>query len=204
MDQGSTTMALTTGIRKRSISSHHNSSTDTETRALIKTKIQKIDGHYQVSPTCRQATQQQTQIDDNSSDDQDEPLVVGTVPPLVQNNSEYRTRQDTYDDEAGDDQLSNSSSADSSPVRPTKSYDDHEHNQSSNETSVHIPTMSTKSSTDLINDDNHAEQIKVSKKSNTNKSSLSNSSSAMSIEEEQTQDEILSKGWLFVLFFGVV
>ncbi|CAF4452763.1 unnamed protein product, partial [Rotaria magnacalcarata] len=52
----------------------------------------------------------------HSSDDQDEPLIVATVPPLVQDSSNYRVRQDIYDDETGDDQQSNSSSLDYSPI----------------------------------------------------------------------------------------
>jgi hypothetical protein len=203
MDEGSTTIALTTRLRKRSISSHRHSTSDHENRTLIKTKIQKIDGQYKASPTCPiNNVQEQT----NSSDDQDEPLIVATVPPLVKNSSKYRTRQDVYDDETGDDQQSDSSSIDYSPthqsVSPNKStiitiqkpiqlLNDNE-NETTNETSVHIPTVSTRRSPRLLSGENNQEEsvqqrTKITKKSNSNKSSVSNSSNAISIEQNQTK-----------------
>jgi hypothetical protein len=203
MDEGSTTIALTTRLRKRSISSHRHSTPDHENRTLIKTKIQKIDGQYKASPTCPiNNVQEQT----NSSDDQDEPLIVATVPPLVKNSSKYRTRQDVYDDETGDDQQSDSSSIDYSPthqsVSPNKStiitiqkpiqlLNDNE-NETTNETSVHIPTVSTRRSPRLLSGENNQEEsvqqrTKITKKSNSNKSSVSNSSNAISIEQNQTK-----------------
>jgi len=202
MDEGSTTIALTTRLRKRSISSHRHSTTDNDNRTLIKTKIQKIDGQYKASPTCPINNEQEQE---NSSDDQDEPLIVATVPPLVQDSSKYRTRKDIYDDE-GDDQQSNSSSIDYSPVhesespnkstiinipKPTQTLNDNG-NETTNETSVHIPTMSTRRSTRLLSEENHQEEsvqqrTKITKKSNSNKSSVSNSSSAISIEQNQTK-----------------
>ncbi|CAF0724460.1 unnamed protein product [Rotaria sordida] len=214
MDEGSTTIALTTRLRKRSISSHRHSKTDNDSRtSLIKTKIQKIDGQYRVSPTCPINNEEEEQT--HSSDDQDEPLIVATVPPLIQDSSNYRTRQDVYDDETGDDQQSNSSSPDYSPIhqsessisvqspikstiitiqKPTQLFNDNP-NETINETSVDIPTMSTKRSTCLINEENIQEKsvtieesvherTKIIKKSNlNNKSSLSNNSSAISIDQ---------------------
>ena len=109
MADASTTVTLSTRPRKRSISSHRHAPTDNHSRtALIKTKIQKIDGQYKASPTCQEHV--------HSNDDLDEPLIVATVPPLVQDSSKYRTRQDVYDDETADDQHSNSSSLNSSPI----------------------------------------------------------------------------------------
>jgi hypothetical protein len=204
MDEGSITIALTARLRKRSISSHrHHSTTDNNSRtSLIKTKIQKIDGQYKASPTCPINNEQEQE---NSSDDQDEPLIVATVPPLVQDSSKYRTRKDIYDDE-GDDQQSNSSSIDYSPVhesdspnkstiinipKPTQLLNDNG-NETTNETSVHIPTMSTRRSTRLLSEENHQEEsvqqrTKITKKSNPNKSSVSHSLSAISIEQNQTK-----------------
>jgi hypothetical protein len=211
MDEGSTTIALTTRLRKRSISAPRHSTTDTNNRtSLIKTKIQKIDGQYKASPTCPINTEQEQ---DHSSDDQDEPIIVDIVPPLVQDSSNYRIRQDVYDDETADDQQSNSSSLDSSPIhqtesalpvqspiksaiitiqKSTQSLNDHG-NETINETSVHIPTMTTRRSTRLLSEENHQEKTvileepvqqrtKITKKINSNKPSLSNSSSAISIE----------------------
>jgi hypothetical protein len=203
MDEGSTTIALTTRLRKRSISSHRHLTTDHDNRTLIKTKIQKIDGQYKASPTCPINNEQEQT---SSSDDQDEPLIVATVPPLIQNNSKYRTRKDVYDDETGDDQQSNASSTDYSPVhesessnkstiitiqKPTQLLNDNG-NETTNETSVHIPTMSTRRSTRLLSEENNQEEsvqhrTKITKKSNSNKSSVSNSSSAISIEQNQTK-----------------
>lgn len=203
MDEGSTTIALTTRLRKRSISSHRHSTTDNDNRTLIKTKIQKIDGQYKASPTCPINNNEQEQ--GNSSDDQDEPLIVATVPPLVQDSSTYRTRQDIYDDE-GDDQQSNSSSTDYSPIHrsesPIKSTIitiqkpiqllNENGNETTNETSVDIPTMSTRRSTCSLTDENQQDdsiqqRTKIMKKSNSNKSSVSNSSSAISIEQNLTK-----------------
>jgi hypothetical protein len=200
MDEGSTTIALTTRLRKRSISSHRHSTNDNETRTLIKTKIQKIDGQYKASPTCPINNEQERT--NSSSDDQDEPLIVATVPPLIQDNSKYRVRQDIYDDETGDDQQSNASSIDYSPEhqsespnkstiiiiqKPTQSLNDNE-NETTNETSVHIPTMATRRSTRLLSEETNQEELnqqrmKTTKKSNSNKPSVSNSSTAISIEQ---------------------
>jgi hypothetical protein len=200
MDEGSTTIALAARLRKRSISSHRHSTTDNENRTLIKTKIQKIDGQYKASPTCPINNEQDRA--NNSSDDQDEPLIVATVPPLVQDSSKYRTRQDIYDDETGDDQQSNASSIDYSPEhqsespnkstiviiqKPTQSLNDNE-NETTNETSVHIPTMSTRRSTRLLSEETNQEEsnqprTKTTKKSNANKASASTSSIPISIEQ---------------------
>ncbi|CAF4003251.1 unnamed protein product [Rotaria sp. Silwood2] len=215
MDEGSTTITLTTRLRKRSISSHRHSKTDNDGRtSIIKTKIQKIDGQYRASPTCPINNEEEQT---HSSDDQDEPLIVATVPPLIQDSSNYRTRQDLYDDETGDDQQSNSSSPDYSPIhqsessvsvqspikskiittqKPTQLFNDNP-NEAINETSVDIPTMSTKRSPCLINEESIQEKsvtieesvnerIKIIKRSNlNNKSSLSNSSSAISTDQNQ-------------------
>jgi hypothetical protein len=178
MDEGSTTVALTARLRKRSISAHRHSTTDNNGRtSLIKTKIQKIDGQYKASPTCPITNEQEQ---GNSSDDQDEPLIVATVPPLIQNNSKYRTRQDIYDDETNDDQQSNSSSLDYSPThhlessssspvkstvvstiqKPVQLLNDNE-NETTNERSLDIPTtpsISTKRSTRLTSEENVPEK----------------------------------------------
>ncbi|CAF0923568.1 unnamed protein product [Rotaria sp. Silwood1] len=221
MDESSTTITLSRRSRKRSISSHRHSKTDNDGRtSLIKTKIQKIDGQYRASPTCPiNNEEEQTQ----SSDDQDEPLIVATVPPLIQDSSNYRTRQDIYDDETGDDQQSNSSSTDYSPIhqsessisvqlpikstiitiqKPTQLFNENP-NETINETSLNIPTMSTKRSTCLINEENIQEKsvtieqsvherTKTIKKSNlNNKMSLSNSSSAIPIDQNQINNSTI-------------
>lgn len=216
MEPGSPTLTLASRLRKRSISSHPHSKPDGDGRTLIKTKIQKIDGQYRASPTCPINNNQDQQ---HESDDQDEPLIVATFPPLVQDSSNYRTRQDTYDDETGDDQQSNSSSIDYSPTRelepplpilspvrpahtihiekPTQILNNNG-NETINETSVEIPTVSTKNPTNLLSEENVSEKpvvteelvierTKPTKKSNTNKTSLSHSSSAISIELNQTK-----------------
>ncbi len=187
MDEGSTTIALTTRLRKRSISSHRHSTTDNDNRTLIKTKIQKIDGQYKASPTCPINNVEQHE---HSSDDQDESLIVETVPLLINDSSRYRTRKDTYDDETGDDQQSNSSSIDCSPEhqsestnkstiitiqKPTQLLNDNG-NETTNETSLHIPAMPTRRSIRLVSDDNNPEEsiqqrTKITKKSNSHKSS---------------------------------
>lgn len=109
-EDSSTVVAVTARIRKRSISSHHSAADNNGRTALIKTKIQKIDGQYKASSTCPVNHDEQA-----AHDDADEPLIVATLPPLVPDSSKYRTRQDVYDDETGDDQQSNSS-LDDSPV----------------------------------------------------------------------------------------
>ena len=214
MDEGSPTIALTARLRKRSISAHRHSTTDPNNRtSLIKTKIQKIDGQYKASPTCPINPEQEHE---HSSDDQDEPLIVATVPPLIQDSSNYRTRQDVYDDETGDDQQSNSSSLDYSPMhqtesslpsqspikstiitiqKSTQSLNDNG-NETINETSVHIPTMTTRRSTRLLSEETQQDKTvileetiqqktKITKKISSNKLSLSNSSSAIPIEQNQ-------------------
>ncbi len=201
MDEGSTTtIALTTRLRKRSISAHRHSTTDTDNRTLIKTKIQKIDGQYKASPTCPINNEQEQA---HSSDDQDEPLIVATFPPLVQDSSKYRIRKDIYDDEAGDDQQSNTSSIEDSPEHQSESLNksttiiiqkptqllNENGNETPNETSVHIPAMPTRRSTRVLSEENIEEEqrITITKKSNSNKSSVSNSSSTISIEQIPTK-----------------
>ncbi|CAF5213496.1 unnamed protein product, partial [Rotaria magnacalcarata] len=156
----------------------------------------------------------------HSSDDQDEPLIVATVPPLVQDSSNYRVRQDIYDDETGDDQQSNSSSLDYSPIpesepalpvqSPIKStititpksnqFFNESGNETIHETSVDIPTMATKRSTCLLSGENIQEtsvtieesipeRTKATKNLNSYKTSeASNSSCAISIDQNQTND----------------
>ena len=190
MDEGSPTVALTARLRKRSISSHRHSTNDNEPRSLIKTKIQKIDGQYKASATC--PINNEPEQTNSSGDDPDEPLIVATVPPLVQDNSKYRSRQDVYDEETGDDQQSNASSVDYSPEnqsespnkstviiipKPVQSLNDNE-NETTNETSVHIPTMTTRRSTRLLSDENNQEETnqqrtKTIKRSNSNKTAIS-------------------------------
>lgn len=214
MDESSTAIASTARLRKRSISSHIHSKTDADARtSLIKTKIQKIDGQYRASPTCPIQNEDEPT---NSSDDQDEPLIVATVPPLVQNSSNYRIRRDIYDDETGDDQQSNSSSLDYSPIhqsessvtvqspiqsttmtteKPVISLNDNG-NESMHEQSVDMSTVTPKSSNDLFTEENVQEKVtnveefvqertKMIKKSNLSKTSSSNASSAISIDQNQ-------------------
>ncbi|CAF4702123.1 unnamed protein product [Rotaria socialis] len=220
MDEGSTTtITLTNRLRKRSISSHRHSKSDTDGHtSLIKTKIQKIDGQYRASPTCPINNEEDEQT--HSSDDQDEPLIVATVPPLVQDSSNYRIRQDIYDDETGDDQQSNSSSLDYSPIpesepalsvqSPIKAtitvmpksnqFFNESGNETIHETSVDISTMATKSSTCLFSEEHIQEKsvtieesiperTTATKKLNSYKTSVpSNSSCAISIDQNQTND----------------
>lgn len=202
MDEGSTTMALTARLRKRSISPHLYPTADNGNRTTLRTKIQRIDGQYKASSTCN-SEQERTQ----SSDDQDEPQIIGTVPPAVPNSSRYRTRQDNYDDESDDDRKSNASSTDGSPLhRPqstdksaiipipevTQSLNDNG-NDTTDETSVHIPSMSTRRSTRVLSDDDDQdetssqESTKTNKKSTSNKSSASNSSTTPPVESTSTK-----------------
>jgi len=193
MDEGSTTIALTARLRKRSISSHrHHSTTDNNGRtSLIKTKIQKIDGQYKASPTCPINNEDEQK---HSSDDQDEPLIVATLPPLIQNSSKYRTRQDIYDDEAGDDQQSNSSSLDDSPTHQSESSLSAQSTiqkptRSSNETSVDILTMPTKHSNRVLSEENIQEKsitIEQSVQQRTKRSNVIKSASAITLEENPT------------------
>ena len=213
MDEISTTMTLTKRLREPSISSHHSTTDNNSRTSLIKTKIQKIDGQYKASPTCP------TSNEDYSSDDQDEPLIVATLPPLVQDSSNYRIRKDIYDDETGDDQQSNSSSLDSSPIhsseslvpippsfkpaivtieKPKQLLNDHE-NRTTNETSVDIPPMlrKTTSSNPFIEENIQAksalinesaqQRTNVIKRKSSTKVSISNSSSAISVGQNQAK-----------------
>ena len=212
MDDGSTSVALPERARKRSISAHlHSTSTDNHSRtSLMKTKIQRIDGQYKATTACplvndnKQAT---------SSDDQDEPLIVATYPPLIRNHSKYRTRPDIYDDETGDDQQSNASSLDSSPthesVRPlpvpsstepalASTHDSTQFNEQTNETSVDISTASSTPGARLAGegstqekplplDESLPSRTKTPKKSHPNRSSVSISSSAISTEPTKSR-----------------
>lgn len=205
MDESSTTMALPTQLRKRSISSHLYTTGDNENRTTIRTKIQKIDGQYKASSTCP-VTNEPERV--HSCDDPDEPQIIGTVPPAVPNSSKYRTRQDNYDDESDDDQRSNASSTDISPVhqsqqlsdksttitipKPNQSLNDNE-NETTDETSVHIPSMSTRPSTRVLSEeeeedeDDREEPTKANKKSTSIKSSTSTSSITIRMEQNSTR-----------------
>ena len=202
MDEGSTTMALTTRLRKRSISSHLYPTADNENRTTIRTKIQKIDGQYKASSTCNNEQERA-----HSSDDQDEPQIIGTVPPAVPNSSKYRTREDNFDDESDEDRKSNASSTDGSPLHRSQSADkstiitipkvtqslNDNGNETTDETSVHIPSMSTRHSTRVLSDEddqNEAssqESPKTNKKTTSNKPSLSNSSTNPPVEPTATK-----------------
>lgn len=187
MAEGSTTVTLSTRPRKRSISNHRHSTADTLTRtSLIKTKIQKIDGQYKASSTCP-TVHEPTQA--HSSDDPDELLIVATVPPLVQNRSKYRTRQDVYDDETAEDQQSNSSSVSSSPIAtpPSPTPQRLMINTTSDpvveEKIDQIVVETSMASTPLTDELTvQPEPVVTPKKLIDNKSTLSVSSSAISIE----------------------
>jgi hypothetical protein len=201
MEEGSSTIALTTPTRKRSISAHRHPTSDSQCRtSIIKTKIQKIDGQYIVSPTCPVINQPI-----HNNDDPDEPLIVATFPPFIQNNSKYRSRQDIYDDEARDDQHSNSSSLDDSPLHESMSsvpvqssamfsqLDVHtamstsEHrNQSSTDSSVKQSSCASReinvNERPLTIDESTPIRKKLPKKPMINRSDVSIGSSAISLE----------------------
>ena len=208
MDDGSTSVALPERARKRTISAHlHSTSTDSHARtSLMKTKIQRIDGQYKATTTTACPLVNDSK-QTNSSDDQDEPLIVATYSPLIKNRSKYRTRPDIYDDETGDDQKSNASSLDSPPshesVRPlpvpssvepalASTHDSTQFNKQTNETSVDMSTPVARLAGEgsiqekpLPLDESLPARITTPKKSHPNRSS--DSSSAISTEPTKSR-----------------